>query len=47
MAAAAIARALMLTRTRRRSAGPKISTDPARTRLPCPPHPAEAAHVAT
>ena len=34
MAAAAIPRALTLTRTMRRSAGPKISTDPA------PPNPA-------
>jgi hypothetical protein len=47
MAAAAIPRALTLTRTMRRPAGPKISTDPGPNRLPCPPHPAEAAYVAT
>ena len=35
-------RALTLTRRGGAPAGPKISTDPARTRLPCPPHPAEA-----
>ena len=42
MAAAAIPRALTLTRTMRRPAGPKISTDPGTNPAPKPPAPYEA-----